>query len=401
MFDFNLARAVPEAAPSFAKLTDSIFTDTTRFALAALNSRGTARASFDQLPALELLLAAYAKSGDARYLNVVKAAANRLAEQLTDLQDGKDAAPLLQLALRLYELKTDSAYRELARAVIERIEAAFLNKQAVYFRTSCDAAGFETGLNAALGEAYYHAWRVLEDQERRSVAGQVLGHVSEMFDPQQGLGSRRNADLIPTAERALLGDYAATIQLFMTAAETTARPTYLGRAMTLADYALAHAVELQGRFQEHVAFADALTRLHQFTGEAKYHSAAGARLESLAESYQEHGTQAAGYALAVDHWLHFPLHIAVVGDTDADDTRRLLAAALKQYASARAVESLCSDLAHQADAPGTWDQARLQALGYSPARDGTARAWICIGPMCLPPISMPEQITAAVKRARR
>lgn len=394
MFDFRVS-SLSQTTPGSAQiLTDAVFENVAAQTLEWLSQpQLDCDQLFTNLPALELALAASVKFRDVRYLNGVRAALAQCAENVERVKDANQAAQLLTLALHAYQLTGEDQYRNLAERGTHHIMAAFYNKEPSYFynRSNARDAIFYSDANAWLGEGFYNAWRVLGDQELRAIAGDALGLVCDLFETGGGLRHRRAMPEGTPDGAAPLSDYASAIQLCLTAAETTARRTYLSRAMILAEDALAHAEALVSHVEDEIAFADALTRLHQFTGDEKYHDAAGARLEQYAQSYRERGIDAAAYALAVEHWLHFPLHIVIVGKREGEDTRSLLDCALRQYASARAVEVV----------DPTRVRARLEALGYAAASDGSAQAYICIGPVCLPPLTSVEQMSSALQRARR
>jgi uncharacterized protein YyaL (SSP411 family) len=245
-----------------------------------------------------------------------------------------------------------------------------------------------------LGEAFYFVWRVLDDQELRPIAGEVLGHVSRMFDPNAGLYADEETPAGDPEETRRLGTCAAAMQLFLTANETTGRRTYMSRATILADHVsqnldMGQAISAQRAAAERAAYADALVRLEQFCGEAKHGRTAREILKKDLQNAVP-GIEAAPLALAVEHADHFPLHVVVIGDVENDNNAKALwVAALREPASARAIEVL-----HPAQ-----HAARIEQLGYFAAGLG-AMAYICIGPVCLPPVSGPGAFHSAIARSR-
>ncbi|MEW5720197.1 MAG: hypothetical protein AB1817_16345, partial [Chloroflexota bacterium] len=136
---------------------------------------------------------------------------------------------------------------------------------------------------------------------------------------------------------------------------------------------------------ENAAMADALIVLARLTGVEKYRAAAQRALEFFATDYARYGFMAAGYALAVDHFLNEPVSVHIVGAADDARTRALHAAALAEYAPGKIVQLL---------APAR-DAARLTQLGY-PTSDAP-RAYVCVGQKCLAPVDAPEGIVAGIK----
>ncbi len=129
--------------------------------------------------------------------------------------------------------------------------------------------------------------------------------------------------------------------------------------------------------------------MHALTDEEKYRYSAETTLAFFVPDYRRYSFTAASYALAVDHFLHAPLHITIVGDANAEDARDLLNSALAQYAPGKVVELLDPKR----------DAVRLQALGYPAPSDG-AQAYVCVGETGLPPVTEPQQIVESIARLR-
>src|SRR5206468_265258 len=87
-----------------------------------------------------------------------------------------------------------------------------------FFKTdAADTANvFYTDANARLGEAFYLAWRALDDPTLRPKAGEVLGRVSDLFDARAGLYQRQDLSDGAMSEPAWLVAYSAAMQLFVT-----------------------------------------------------------------------------------------------------------------------------------------------------------------------------------------
>lgn len=341
------------------------------------------------LPALELAPAVYVKIHDAGLLALARGALERISSD-SDFErlDNATLAGLIGLSLRVFLLTGETASKDTARRVIEVAKARFDDKDGYFKVSSSDTSKrFEVRANALLGEVFYFAWRVLDDQTLRPMAGEILGQVSAFFDPSPRFSDREPAELVTSdSERHELGAIAAAMQLFMTAGETTARRSYLPRAAIVADTALTN---LKTRLHEPTAmpeFARALLRLEQFTGNGRYGSAA----RYLASEVQTaDDVDGAAVALAQMEAEHFPLHIVIVGDVENDENAKALwFAAMREYAAARVIEVL-----HP-----TQHAVRIAALGYGVS--DAAAAHICVGALCLPAVHSVERLRDGVKRAR-
>lgn len=348
----------------------------------------------EHLPALELAFAGYIKNHDSELIDLAAEALDRVRTQADlDGLDNATLAGLIRLDLSAAELGTRTT--RVAGPLCE-IGSARWDTELEYFRADATPIALEIdphiayiGANAKLGEAFYLAWRALDEQHLRQIAGDVLGLVSGAFDTEAGLyqcvekpdGARR--------ETQNLGTYAAAMQMFMTAAETTARRTYMPRAIILADFAAAHLEIERQPTDARIEFARALLRLEQFSGEEGYGRTAQKILSKATEG-QSSGIELANAALAIEEAIHFPLHVVLIGDVETDeDARRLWFAAMKEYAAARALEVL----------QPTLNATRIQELGYD-ATDSSVRAYICIGVVCLPPVRTVQAFREAMRRAR-
>jgi uncharacterized protein YyaL (SSP411 family) len=213
--------------------------------------------------------------------------------------------------------------------------------------------------------------------------------MSATYDANAAFYTDENLPVSLPGEREELGTCAAAMQLFMTACETTGRRTYLTRASIVVDFAERNGAVASASGAERAAYADALLRLEQFSGNGEYGQTARQILQ-----LERTGTtplfNTARLALAVTHAAQFPLHIVVLGGVEKDENAAALwATALKQAASARAIELLDPER----------NAGRIQELGYMPSA-ASALAYICIGPMCLAPVSSPDAFNKAMSRAR-
>lgn len=344
-----------------------------------------------ELPAFEFALAAYVKNHDADLLELTCAAAVRLnASAKLDELANETLAEWIALNLHLFQVSRDARFEEEARRGIETANSRW-DETLKFFKVSVrnTANVFWTLSNARLGEAFYVAWRVLNDPSVRDKAGEVLGRVSEGFEPGEGLYQRVELPGGVKSEAKQLGAYAAAMQMFLTASETTGRRTYMARAWMVADCAL-DTLDLQSASSnECAAFADALVRLEQFSGESRFGERARNMLENAVSQARPDASNVS-LTLAFEHAEHFPLHVVIIGDVDSDENARgLWLAALNEFASTRAIEVL-----HPAQ-----HEARIRQLGYA-ASDKSALAYICSGTLCLPPVASVEAMSKAMEHIR-
>jgi len=388
MFDFKLPAPEPDASDSSNGI---LIQDTLRQVEAWLRSHPTLLSLYANLPALELALAAHLKNQDTELFALVRDAIQRLNQYLEPSQLPLEGlAGLILLNLRADQRARAAEFQPAAQRLLAEGLARF-DSQLEYLRASTldDSQVFHVEGNAKLGEAFYFAWRVLDDQALRPPAGDVLGQVSTRFDPSFRL---YRDELPPTNddETRRLGIIAAAIQLFLTASETTGRATYIIRACFLADSLVRKEDMAAASWLDHAALARALTRLEQFTSKPEYRRAAHDILTAIREFNSPQGIDAALYALAVQEWEQFPLHIVIIGKAEGDENANAMwRAALDEYASTRAIERL----------DPTRHATRIHTLGYAVAQD-SALAYVCIGPVCLPPVRSVQDLQRAVERAR-
>lgn len=194
------------------------------------------------------------------------------------------------LNLRAAQVTQDARFENGARLMLACANARWDEGNAFFKTNAADTTNvFYTDGNARIGEAFYLAWRELDDQTLRPKAGIVLGQVSDLFDADAGLYCRKEMPDGTAGEPNRLGAYAAAIQMFLTASELTARGTYTARACIVANYALAHADEIQGDWENRFLFGRGLARLAQIYP-AEYRDEAVEHLRSV--------TQGSAFSLA-------------------------------------------------------------------------------------------------------
>jgi uncharacterized protein YyaL (SSP411 family) len=379
MFDLNLA------VPAARDLPDAkIFARTTGHVRQWLETKPNAHEIAAHVPALELALAAHVKNQDPSLLALVRDAVARARAELALENMALDAlASWITLNTQLFQFTRATQDQDAARRWTKHGAARFDETRGMFRTDARDEANvFCTDANARMAEAFYLAWRVLDDQTLRPLAGEVLGQVSDAFTVGEGLPARVHLPDGVRSDTRNAATYAAALQMFLTATETTGRGTYVSRARILADFVLAKGLAETNRlaFDTRAQMADALTRLFQFTHADAYQEAADALLRETEDVPSD--IDAAHFALAVEHAVDFPLHIVIIGDAGGDENAQALwNVALNAYASARAIEVL--DLRQHA--------ARIEMLGYM--HDEGAIAYVCRGPVCLPPVRSAEQLS--------
>ncbi len=265
---------------------------------------------------------------------------------------------------------------------------------------------FYTDWNALMVSAYF----ATTDDALRAVALKTLERVwNEMYRAETGLFHFCRVDGAPQLPNQL-SDLAHTTRAFLDAYQTTGDDAHLTRAQTFADLALAQLFDADaGAFwsepraneslgllrvpdkslNENAATADALVLLARLTGAEKYRAAAQQTLEFFAADYARYGFMAAGYALAVDHFLNEPVAVHIVGAAGDARARELHAAALGEYSPGKIAQLL----------DPMRDAARLAQLGY-PTSDAP-RAYVCSGQKCLAPVSDAWEVVEGIKKTRR
>ena len=384
MFDLKLGAKSEPLAPDF-------FRETVGAVRAWLASNPSHDDILNHLPVLELALAAHVKNHDTELLALGMDALERIHTNASfDSLSNIQLAALILLNLRTFQLTHNARFQTAAQRAVEMAKTRWDEENAFFKTSAMDTTNvFYTDANARLGEAFYFAWRSLDDQTLRPIAGEVLGQVSRVYDANASLYA---TDELPTpVDEAsnTLDTRAAAMQFFLTASETTGRRTYMTRACILADDALKN-FDLMGTFDECANLADTLVRLEQFTNIARYRDTAREMLKNAAAQTPA-SIERASLALAIEHANHFPLHIVIIGDVENDaNAQALWFAAMNEYASTRAIEIL-----HP-----TQHATRIQELGYF-ASDKNALAYICIGTLCLPPVSSGSAFRVAMQHARK
>lgn len=234
------------------------------------------------LPALELVTAHITKLEPSSVTFLAEALARVNASAYLEIVANETLAALILTNARFWQQTQHAQWESNAQRALERANRRWDDANA-FFKTSAtdDTNVFCTDANAYLGEAFFFAWRAFKDDTLRRKAGEILGHISALFDSNLGLSQRVELPDGAPNDTKQLSAYRAAMQMFLTACETTGRPTYATRACIVADYAVEHFDEMRGDAFEKFFFAGALARLGQFFPELEYAAFAQTLLETL------------------------------------------------------------------------------------------------------------------------
>ncbi|MBI4233510.1 MAG: thioredoxin domain-containing protein [Chloroflexi bacterium] len=397
--------------------------------------------------ALELLLQMFGATGELWYLLMVQKTLDRMQQGgLFDQGEGgffryatvrdwslphyekmlEENASLLRLYLHAYAFTGVGSYRDTAARTIEYLSGNLWSPALGAFCGSQDADEEYYSLdlpgrsarprplvdptvyassNAQAAVAYLEAAMLMGRPELRATALTALETAWSRLKAGGEVGLYHCCQEGGPGVPGLLQDYAAFILALAEAYKHTAEGKYLERAETLAKemtelffdqaggafFDIRSAPQAEGSLQfrekplpENVLAAEACYRLYLLTLKDAYRSTAEAALSALAQVFQEFGEFAAGYGRLAQQFLFRPLEVAIVGAPGATDTQALLGAAM-------AIPYPHKDLL-LVD-PG--DQQTMAAKGYVPG--AAAQAYLCLETACLPPISDPGRLTAAVE----
>ncbi|MCI0402401.1 MAG: thioredoxin domain-containing protein [Acidobacteria bacterium] len=136
-----------------------------------------------------------------------------------------------------------------------------------------------------------------------------------------------------------------------------------------------------------------LDRLASYTMNSEYRQRAEQTLEAFAGVADNYGLFAATYGLAALLHVRHPMEVVVVGRKDDARTQELTRAAHDAFRFGKAVlEYAPEEISADRLPPGL--AATLPAL--KDAVDGTPQALVCVNAACQPPVTRPEELTAAI-----
>jgi len=141
--------------------------------------------------------------------------------------------------------------------------------------------------------------------------------------------------------------------------------------------------------------AMALDRLASYTMNSNYRLRAEQTLEASAGVAEQYGLFAATYGLAALLHVRHPLEVVIVGNESDARTQELEQAANAAFRFGKAVLRYDPrEVSADRLPPGL--AATLPALG-----DGAPRALVCVNGACRPPVTQPDELTAAITGAAK
>jgi uncharacterized protein YyaL (SSP411 family) len=280
--------------------------------------------------------------------------------------------------------------------------------------------------NALCISAYLTAARVLEIDDARRFALRSLDRLlDKAWDRQNGLihvlsysdASPAQPGRIP----GLLDDYAYTVLACLDAYEATANLRYFTSAQDIAgemitrfydetgggffdseasDGALGALSARRKPFQDsptpaaNPAATIALLRLHAWTNENNYRDKAEATLEIFAGMAEQYGMFAGTYGIAAALFSQPHMQVIVLeSEGNGAFARELERIALSRFAPNKSVLRIPISAAVMSKLPA----GLAETIPNLPAvREGKTCAVVCSNFVCLPPISDPEQLRAAL-----
>jgi len=284
-----------------------------------------------------------------------------------------------------------------------------------------------TGWNAMAVSAYLEAARVLWLEGAEEFALKTLNRLlNDAWDGDDGLfhvmaygEGQVSGQRVP----GTLDDYAFTLHAAIDAWQATANINFYRVAVKLADAMIARFYDrTAGAFCDTAAAPDgqvplgvlgarrkplqdsptpagnptavaALLRLETLCGRAAYRKIAEDTLASFAGVVEHFGLYAGSYGLALARLLADPVQVIVVGS--GAEASRLEAVALARFSVSKTVMRIPAGRL----VSGRLPEALEQILPHVPAPPH-APAWalVCAGQSCLPPITDPEALLAALQR---
>lgn len=333
--------------------------------------------------------------------------------------------------LEAYQAFGEASFKKTAEGILDWMVTTLLDRETGAFKGSQDAnpgyahlatraARKEFGApacdptifanwNAIAVSSLLKAASVLGQEELTVLALHALDFViEELYDEHQGVYHYWDGTYhLP----GMLADQAHVLRALVDAVQFAGESRYLEPARDLA----AHTLETLGNREEggfwdlrhdpkahgglkrrtrsileNAVMAEALLRLSLLSHENEWAQAARETLESFASDYKRYGHMVAGYARAVDLFLHAPIHVIVVGPRGAGDTAALQRAALAPYVASRVVQVID---------PGV-DAELLRRSGL-PAGGQGARAFLRRGRESYAETSDPARLPALLARVER
>ncbi len=273
-----------------------------------------------------------------------------------------------------------------------------------------------TGWSSLVASGFLAAARYLGHPTAGEAALRALDRIwEEAFDVEDGVVHR-----LGDHEGGYLEDQAAFMAALLDAFEHTQQADYLERARAVAVVMLARFRDPEGALQDRPAgeralarplaephrpiadapapagnavAAQALLRLSALLHDPSWADQAQVILSVFAGSAPRMAISCATYFRAVD-WATAPVTTCViVGDRADAAFQPLLAAALRSYRPRTVVRSFEAEAIVEAEVP-----PEVLAMVQQARAKAKAKAYVCVGTSCRPPIEDPEELAEALRR---
>ena len=272
--------------------------------------------------------------------------------------------------------------------------------------------------NAMFVSAYFEAARILSGsvgQSCEAFARKTLDRMlSEAWSEAQGFAHRIGGPAL----RGSLDDQVFGVLALLDAYEATLEPRYFRSAQRTMDVAIekygdaegggffdraSDAPAMSGLEVPRKPFQDsptpsansvavlALTRMHAYTDDGRYHVWARKTLEAIAGVAPQYGLFAATYGLAATLFAEHPTQVVITGEAGDAAAAKLHEAANSVFRLGKAVLRVTPQVSLE-----NLPAALRQTLPHLPKEK--ALAIVCAGTTCLPPISDAEELQRILQK---
>ncbi len=400
---------------------------------------------FPHTDALDLALLRYKYNGEKEMLTIVNKTLDKMGKGGTyDQVEGgffrysttrdwsvphfekmaEDNAKLLGLYLHALQVTGNPYFRQVAEGIVNFVRKSLSDQQNGGFYGSQDAdeeyyklsrnerekskapsidRTLYANYNSLFVSSFLLASVILDNADLASFALKSLEGVLAKFSVTEGVAHFWGVD--STGPRGLLVDHATLLNALLDAYEHTSKWSFIEKAVELVEQSLKTLVdqkdggffdvpdageklgELRTRdkpLDENSMMALGLLRLSSISGEDRFGEIAAKTLQLFLESHERHGLMAAGYGISVDALLNGPIGITIVGSQKGKSFQNFKSQALRTMPARRSILYLDK----------VKDSARAEKLGYDTSEG--ARAYVCVGKVCGPPLQDPAQIEASI-----
>jgi len=260
-----------------------------------------------------------------------------------------------------------------------------------------------TDWNGMMASAYFGLYSAMGDRDACDFALKTINRIlaENMCDGQMC----HYSDGRPTLP-GLLADQVHFAQALIDAYQASGRREYLESAEVLARFM---SEELQDEedggfysqkpdpqargelalrhkpFDENVAAGLVFAKLNYLTGYEDYRELAQQTLKATSHPQLTRSVTGAGYGIALDLLMNYPIHVVVVGDRDREETQEMLRAGLHAYEPSKLVQVLDPE-----DDPLTIGKLTYPVL-EEPA------AYVCVQNVCTEPVKGSDNLVAVLE----